>query len=135
MSTLWSSRCKRPLADWMKSLLRSATKSAKAIVNEARRGLQSRINDDRSVARDARGRMMTGSAGRAAPKTVSTEDVAFDVDGTVDNSDLVLSTKGTFFQQDAQVDGSSLRLVFGDFDVQQEDDGSSRVMLRGKVEI
>jgi hypothetical protein len=104
-----------------------------AIVNEARRGLQSRINDDRSVARDARGRMMTGSAGRAAPKTVSTEDVAFDVDGTVDNSDLVLSTKGTFFQQDAQVDGSSLRLVFGDFDVQQEDDGSSRVMLRGKV--
>ena len=61
-------------------------------------------------------------------------NVPFDVDGTFDLDGARLSSKGTFFGQTGNVEGTERRLVFGDFDVQCDGDtGSSTATLTGRV--
>ncbi len=61
-------------------------------------------------------------------------NVPFDVDGTFDLADETLSTKGTFFGQTGNVEGTERRLVFGNFDVQRDGDtGSTTATLTGRV--
>ena len=58
----------------------------------------------------------------------------FDVDGTFDLAGARLSSKGTFFGQTGNVEGTERRLVFGEFDVQRDGDtGSSTATLTGRV--
>jgi uncharacterized repeat protein (TIGR02059 family) len=106
------------------------------IVNDATRSLQSAIGANRVMTQKARQRFIDSKQVNAAEEATlsSSNNVAFDVDGTADISGTTLSTKGTFFGQTGNADGTQRRLVFGDFDVQHDGDtGSSTATLTGRI--
>ena len=58
--------------------------------------------------------------------------VPFDIDGTLTLSGRNISTQGTFFQQDGSLDGTARRLIFGDFDIQIEEE-TTTATLRANI--
>ncbi len=106
------------------------------IVNDVTRSLQSVVGANRLMTQKARERFVDSKQVNAAGQATlsSSNNVAFDVDGTADISGTTLSTKGTFFGQTGNADGTQRRLVFGDFDVQHDGDtGSSTATLTGRI--
>jgi hypothetical protein len=64
----------------------------------------------------------------------SSNNVAFDIDGSANVNGTTLRTKGTFFGQQGNAEGTQRRLVFGDFDVQHDGDtGSSTATITGRI--
>lgn len=99
------------------------------LTDEATRNLRSVIDSNQRMSRNARERFIQGQL----PEAEGVNDVPLDVEGGVDTTDTVISSKGTFFGKTALAAGKS-RLVFGDFDVQHDSEtGSNTATLNGKV--
>jgi hypothetical protein len=106
------------------------------IIDDATRSLQSTMSANDRMIRDARGRFIDSQRQSSVEEvTVSSRNnVAFDVDGTAQVSGTTLSTRGTFFGQQGNFEGTQRRLVFGDFDVQHDGDtGSSTSTITGRI--
>ena len=127
------------------------------LVDDAKRNLTSAMSANQRLIRNARDRMIETQrilAGCSEDETVQEDQVSgeldnfecapnsllarnnvpFDVDGTFDLAGARLSSKGTFFGQTGNVEGTERRLVFGEFDVQRDGDtGSSTATLTGRV--
>ena len=106
------------------------------ITDDAVRSLRSSIASNDRMIKNARERLIDSQRQRQIDEggIASRNNVAFDVDGTAQVSGTTLSTTGTFFGQQGNFDGTSRRLVFGDFDVQHDGDtGSSTATMTGRV--
>jgi len=110
------------------------------IVDEAERSLRSGLSANQRMVRGARGRFVAAQdeqvessendirSGDEATNDigfVSRNDVPFDVDGSFEMSGSTLSTRGEFFEQTSNYEGTQRRLVFGDFDIQHHADTDS----------
>ena len=106
------------------------------ITQDATRSLNSTRSSNQRMTRGARSRFIDSrsqSEGDGAG-FATRNNVPFDVDGTFDLDGARLSTKGTFFGQTGNVEGTERRLVFGNFDVQRDGDtGSTTATLTGRV--
>jgi hypothetical protein len=99
------------------------------LVAETTRNLRSLIASNQVMSREARERFIASQGSNAG----GASDVAFEVDGVVDTTETVISSKGTFFGQ-TSLGGGQSRLLFGHFDVQHDaETGSSTATLNGKV--
>ena len=102
------------------------------LVDDAQRNLQSTLNANQRMTSDARERFVASQ--QVSDNDVSRDNVPFDVDGKFTLSETRLSTKGTFFEQRSNADGTARRLFFGDFDLQHDGDtGSSTATLTGRI--
>ena len=106
------------------------------ITDYAQRSLNSALAGNTRLTRDARERFLEirrtndGDDG----SIVSSKNVPFDVDGTFTASGSNLATKGNFFAQSGTNEGTRRQLVFGDFDLQRDDDtGSTTATISGKM--
>ena len=106
------------------------------ITQDATRNLTSTLSSNQRMTRGARSRFIESrsqSEGDGAG-LATRNNVPFDVDGTFDLDGARVSSKGTFFGQTGNVEGTERRLVFGDFDVQRDGDtGSTTATLTGRV--
>jgi hypothetical protein len=99
------------------------------LLEDTTRNLRSVIASNQMMSREARERFIASQGSSAG----GAGDVAFDVEGGVDTTDTVISSKGAFFGQTSLGSGQS-RLVFGNFDVQHDSaTGSSTATMNGKV--
>ena len=106
------------------------------ILDDARRGLNSTIASNRQMSTEARNRLLENRRQGAQGDTgiASRNNVPFDVDGFAEASGGDFVTKGTFFGQTGNFEGTQRRLVFGDFDIQRDEDtGSSTATLTGRI--
>ena len=106
------------------------------ITDDAVRSLRSSIASNDRMIKNARERFIDSQRQSQIDEggIASRNNVAFDVDGTAQVSGTTLSTSGTFFGQQGNFDGTSRRLVFGDFDVQHDSDtGSTTATLTARV--
>ncbi|NRP12188.1 hypothetical protein XMD517_000949 [Aliiroseovarius sp. xm-d-517] len=106
------------------------------IVQEAQRSLQSSLAANQRMVRGARDRFVSdvrerSSCGNGSASAdceagvVSRNAVPFDIDGSFNLSGTTVSTRGSFFEQTGNYDGTQRRLFFGDFDVQHDADTNS----------
>ena len=106
------------------------------ITQDATRSLTSTLSSNQRMTRGARSRFIESrNQGEGDGAGLATRNnVPFDVDGTFDLAGARLSSKGTFFGQTGNVEGTERRLVFGEFDVQRDGDtGSTTATLTGRV--
>ena len=119
------------------SAFEAAKEEIKAIITQdATRSLTSILSSNQRMTRDARERFIESrSQGEGDGAGFATRNnVPFDVDGTFDLDGSRLSSKGTFFGQTGNVEGTERRLVFGEFDVQRDGDtGSTTATLTGRI--
>jgi hypothetical protein len=101
------------------------------ILQEATRSLQSTVAANQRMIREARGRLI---AGRRQDGGGSDEgDVPFDVNVSLDANGVSVSSKGSFYGAQGLGNGTR-RLMFGDFDVQQDSEtGSSTATVTGRI--
>jgi hypothetical protein len=101
------------------------------ILEEATRSLQSTVAANQRMIREARERFIAdqsqdGGGGEEG-------DIPFDVTGSLDANGVSVSTKGTFLGAQGLGNGTR-RLMFGDFDVQQDSEtGSSTATVTGRI--
>lgn len=106
------------------------------IVNDATRSLQSVVGANRLMTQKARQRFVESNQESLPGQAMLfiNNNVPLDVNGTADISGTSLGTKGTFFGQTGNAEGTQRRLVFGDFDVQHDGNtGSSTATLTGRM--
>ena len=106
------------------------------ITQDATRSLNSTLSSSQRMTRGARSRFIDNrsQSGGDGAGLATRNNVPFDIDGTFDLDGARLSTKGKFFGQTGNVEGTERRLVFGDFDVQRDGDtGSTTATLTGRV--
>ena len=119
------------------SAFEEAEEEIKAIITQdATRSLTSTLSSNQRMTRGARSRFIEsrGQGEGDGAGLATRNNVPFDVDGTFDLAGARLSSKGTFFGQTGNVEGTERRLVFGEFDVQRDGDtGSSTATLTGRV--
>jgi hypothetical protein len=119
------------------SAFEEAEEEIKAIITQdATRSLTSTLSSNQRMTRGARSRFIESrNQGEGDGAGLATRNnVPFDVDGTFDLDGSRLSSKGTFFGQTGNVEGTERRLVFGEFDVQRDGDtGSTTATLTGRV--
>jgi len=102
------------------------------IRDDARRMLDSAIDFNQNHVRSARDRFRASQA-MAAGEAERSANVPFDVTGGIEADGLTLSTSGTFYGQEGSADGATRRLVFGDFDLLRDEDGSTTATFRANV--
>ena len=105
------------------------------ITQDATRSLNSTLMANQQMTRGARSRFIEsrGQGDGDGAGFATRNNVPFDVDGTFDLDGARLSSKGTFFGQTGNVEGTERRLVFGEFDVQRDGDtGSTTATLTGR---
>ena len=110
------------------------------LVDDARRNLTSSISANQRLTHDARDRVIetqrlaTRCNIECAQAAVVTRSlVPFDVDGNFTLSGTTLRSRGSFFEQTGNFEGTQRRLSFGDFDVQHDGDtGSSTATLSAR---
>ena len=106
------------------------------ITDDAQRSLNSTLASNTRLTRDARARFLTSREQMQSDDAgiASRNNIALDVDGTAFASEEKISTKGMFFAQTGNFEGTQRRLVFGDFDVQRDGDtGSTTATISGKI--
>ena len=107
------------------------------ITDDAQRSLNSTVPASNArITRDARARFLTSRAQMQSDDAgiASRNALALDVDGTAIATPEQMSTKGMFFAQTGNFEGTQRRLVFGNFDVQRDGDtGSTTAIINGKV--
>ena len=106
------------------------------IAADAQRFLNSAISTNTRLNRDALDRFITSRKQMQSygAGITSRNNVALDVGGIAQASELTLSTNGTFFGQTGSYDGTQRRLFFGGFDIQRNSDtGSTTATINGKV--
>ena len=95
----------------------------KVIVGDALRSLRSNVATNKQLVQGALSRFESGG-----------DTVEFDVDGSLKATSSSAETNGTFFGQTASEDGTALRIVSGDFDLQRDaETGSSTATINGRV--
>lgn len=102
----------------------------------APRQLTSTITSNQRLIREGRTRfiqsrrqMRGDSAGISSRNSVD-----FEFDGTLNATNGYISSQGAFFQQDGNFEGTSRRVLFGDFDIQRSSDtGSTTATFTGKM--
>lgn len=115
---------------------RASAATQRIILFDAARQITSQIGSNQRLVREFRTRFITSrnqlrsdTAGLA-----SRNNVDFDVDGTFKVVNGRLSTRGSFFEQAGNFEGTSRRLFFGDFDVQHDSDtNSTAASFAGKI--
>jgi hypothetical protein len=101
------------------------------ILEEATRSLQSTIAANQRMIREARERFIAGQSREGDGGEEG--DVPFDVNGSLDANGVSVSSKGTFYGAQGLGNGTR-RLMFGDFDVQQDSEtGSSTATVTGRI--
>ena len=119
------------------SAFEEAEEEIKAIITQdATRSLTSTLSSNQRMTRGARSRFIEsrGQGDGDGAGLATRNNVPFDVDGTFDLAGARVSSKGTFFGQTGNVEGTERRLVFGEFDVQRDGDtGSTTATLTGRV--
>ena len=119
------------------SAFEAAKEEVQAIITQdATRSLNSTLMANQRMTRGARSRFIDsrGQGEGDGAGFATRNNVPFDVDGTFDLNGARLSSKGTFFGQTGNVEGTERRLVFGEFDVQRDGDtGSTTATLTGRV--
>ena len=97
------------------------------IVNDAAQSLSSNLSINRRMTQEARDRFIEGRRQMAdqASALASRNNVPFDIDGSFEMKGLSLTTRGNFFEQTGNYEGTYRRLFFGDFDVQHDADTDS----------
>ena len=106
------------------------------VIDDAARSLTSTLSANQRMTQQARNRFIEGrhQMSDEADDLVSRHSVPFDVDGSFEISGGTLSTRGAFFEQTGNYDGTQRRLFFGDFDVQHDGDtDSSTATLSARV--
>jgi len=118
------------------------------VVDEAERALRGTLASNRRLVQGARDRFIADRR-RAetcdesqSPDTqpeeckigyASRNVVPFDVDGTMSYDDGVFSTKGSFFEQAGNYEGTYRRLLTGDFDLFRDADGSTTANFNARL--
>ena len=93
------------------------------IVGDALRSQRSNVATNKQLVKGALSRFESGG-----------DTVEFDVDGSLKATSSSAETNGTFFGQTASEDGTALRIVSGDFDLQRDaETGSSTATINGRV--
>ena len=93
------------------------------IVGDALRSLRSNVATNKRLVQGTLSRFESGG-----------DTVEFDVDGSLKATSSSAETNGTFFGQTASEDGTALRIVSGDFDLQRDaETGSSTATINGRV--
>ena len=100
-----------------------ATIIRQTLTDDASRGLTSALSANQAVVQDAKERFVA-SAG---------QNVALDVEGSLDANPVTVSSMGTFVGQSIQGNGTR-QWLFGSFDVQRDDaSGASSATFSGKI--
>lgn len=110
-----------------------ASNAKTAIVADAQRSTVSLVSSNRRMTQEARGRFISNLR-QTSDSFVGRNNVAFGMEGDARASNGQLSTKGSFFQQQGNDEGTYRRLFYGDFDVQKDKGtGSTTATLSGKL--
>lgn len=111
----------------------STSTPAVAIVADAERSTVSLVSSNRRMTQEARGRFIANLR-QTSDGFVGRNNVSFGMEGDARASNGQLSTKGSFFQQQGNDEGTYRRLFYGDFDVQKDKGtGSTTATLSGKL--
>lgn len=103
------------------------------ILSAAERSTVSLVSSNRRMTQEARGRFISNLR-QTSDGFVGRNNVAFGMEGDARTSNGQLSTKGSFFQQQGNDEGTYRRLFYGDFDVQKDKGtGSTTATLSGKL--
>ena len=106
------------------------------ITQDATRSLTSTLSSNQRMTRGARSRFIEsrGQGEGDGAGLATRNNVPFDVDGTFDLAGARVSSKGTFFGQTGNVEGTERRLVFGEFDLQHDGNtDSTTATLTGRM--
>ena len=106
------------------------------ITQDATRSLNSTLPSNQRMTRGARSRFIEsrGQGEGDGAGLATRNNVPFDVDGTFDLAGARVSSKGMFFGQTGNVEGTERRLVFGEFDLQHDGNtDSTTATLTGRM--
>jgi len=107
------------------------------VTTQAQKALRSQVTANVRLVREARDRFMLSRRQMGDPESgaglASRNYVPFDIDGRAEIRGETFVANGTFFEQAGSYDGTRRRLVFGDFDIQRDEDGNTSGTLSGKV--
>ena len=107
------------------------------LMEDVQRSLTSTLASNRRLSNEARTRFMTSQRMMdedQASGPVSRNNIAFDIDGIATASRGTFSTKGSFYEQAGNYEGTFRRLFSGDFDILHDTDtGSTTATLSGKL--
>ena len=102
------------------------------IENEVKRSLQNTVASNTRMSRDARTRFIESQRQVRGQNGFALATQNY-VDGFARVTELGFVSKGDFLSQSANFDGTSRRLIFGDFDIQRDADGSVTSTINAKV--
>lgn len=119
----------------------------KAVVREEVKTLRAQLHRNQRMAGRARDRFQLGQRCRASDddtrettprlefecQDIVSKNTPFDVDGTLSVTQGNLDLRGSFFGERGTFDGSRRRLVFGEFEVIDDDDAGAIGILDGRI--
>ncbi len=105
------------------------------VKNEAYTQLNARVQANTRMVRQARNRFILGKSQLDDPGggLASRNNLDFDVDGGLEFVDRAFNTRGVFSQQRGNFEGSYRRILFGDFDLSRDENGTVSAYLSGKI--
>lgn len=105
------------------------------VKNEAYTRLNAQVLANTRMVRQARNRFILGKSQLDDPGggLASRNNLNFDVDGSLEFVDRAFSTRGVFSQQRGNFEGSYRRILFGDFDLSRDENGTVSAYLSGKI--
>lgn len=108
------------------------------IVEQVQNTLSTTLQVNRRMMGQARERFITRRRSRCEGPGCPTEtpvraDVPFDISGDAEYHNGVLATRGFFFELRAAGDGRARRVLFGDFDLRRDVDGSVSAQITGRL--
>ena len=107
------------------------------ITSDAQRSLSNALSSNTRLTRKARERFLTSRAKMQDGNTTAfafRNNEAFDIDGAAVASADQIATRGNFFAQTGNFEGTQRRLVSGDFDLQRDTEtGSTTATINGKI--
>ncbi len=105
------------------------------VKNEAYTRLNAQVLANTRMVRQARNRFMLGKSQLDDPGggLASRNTLNFDVDGSLEFVDRAFNTRGVFSQQRGNFEGSYRRILFGDFDLSRDENGTVSAYLSGKI--
>ncbi|PCJ07301.1 MAG: hypothetical protein COB16_11480 [Rhodobacteraceae bacterium] len=105
------------------------------ITNEAYAQLNAQISANTRMVRQARNRFILGKTQLGDPGGgyAARNNIDFDIDGGLGFVDGAFNTRGVFSQQRGNFEGSYRRILFGDFDLSRDQNGTVSAYISGKV--
>ena len=105
------------------------------VKNEAYTRLNAQVAANTRMVQQARNRFILGKSQLDDPGGgyAARNNIGFDVDGSLGFIDGAFNTRGVFSQQRGNFEGSYRRILFGDFDLSRDENGTVSAYLSGKV--